>query len=258
VSFASWRGTVGIIKPTYRPGSLEEFIRLLPEGIAVIPLFLGIREGTTEEFKGVLETIERKVQELAEIGVDLIHPEGAPPFMVHGLRRERELLDRWETQYGIPVITSGTTQVDAMRALGMRRIVGVTYFRGEINDLFAQYFVDAGFEVLAMEGIDVAFDQVGRLSSREVYAHAKSAFRRHERVDGLYMLGTGWRVLDILAMLEQDLEVPVVHPVPARIWSIEQRFQVRERIKGFGRLLAELPPPAEGLRSSTQPAGPRA
>lgn len=241
MAFQSWRGTVGVVKPTYRPGSLEEFIRLLPEGISVIPLFLGIREGTTEEFKRVLDAIEQKVRELAEIGVDLIHPEGAPPFMVHGFKGERELLDRWEKQHGLPVITSGTTQVDAMRALGMRRIVGVTYFKGEINDMFSQYFVEAGFEVLAMEGMEVAFDQVGRLSSYEVYAHTKAAFLRHERVDGIYMLGTGWRVLDILELLEQDLEVPVVHPVPARIWAIQNFFHVRENTPGFGRLLAELP-----------------
>jgi maleate cis-trans isomerase len=244
MAFESWRGTVGVIKPTYRPGSLEEFIRLLPDGIGVIPLFLGIREGTTEEFKRVLDVIEAKVRELVEIGVDLVHPEGAPPFMVHGFKGERELLEKWERQYGLPVITSGTTQVEAMRALGMKRIVGVTYFKGEINDLFAQYFVDAGFEVLAMEGMEVAFDQVGKLSSQGVYAHTKRAFLRHQGADGVYMLGTGWRVLDILALLEQDLEVPVVHPVPARVWAIQQHFHVREKTPGFGRLLAELPRPA--------------
>ena len=242
--FASWRGTVGVVKPTFRPGSLEEFMRLLPDGIAVIPLFLGFREGTTQEFRGALEAIEGKVRELAEIGVDLIHPEGAPPFMVHGFHHERELLDQWQAKYARPVITAGTTQVDAMRALHVHRMVGVTYFQGEINDLFAQYFTDAGFEVLAMDGMDVAFDQVGRLSSREVYAHTKAAFRRHPGADGIYMLGSGWRALDIVDLLEQDLEVPVLHAVPARVWAIQQHFQVRERTRGFGRLLAELPPPA--------------
>jgi maleate isomerase len=244
--FASWRGSVGVVKPTFRPGSLEEFMRLLPDGIACIPLFLGIREGTTAEFRSVLDAIEQKVRELAEIGVELIHPEGAPPFMVHGFHRERELLDQWQRAYGKPVITAGTTQVDAMRALHMHRIVGVTYFRGEINDTFAQYFADAGFEVLAMEGMDVPFDEVGRLSSYEVYAHAKQAFRRHEHVDGVYILGSGWRALDIVEMLEQDIEVPVLHAVPARIWTIQQHFQVRERRTGYGRLLAELPPPVRG------------
>ena len=33
--FGSAHGTVGLVKPTYRPGSLEEFVRLLPEGIGV-------------------------------------------------------------------------------------------------------------------------------------------------------------------------------------------------------------------------------
>jgi maleate isomerase len=245
MAFASWRGTVGVVKPTYRPGSLEEFMRLLPEGISVIPLFVGFRQGTTDEFRGALGVIEDKVRELAEIGVDLIHPEGAPPFMVHGFRRERELLDEWERRYGRPVITAGSTQVDAMRALGMRRIVGATYFTGEINDTFAQYFTDAGFDVLAMDGIDVPFDQVGRLSSHEVYAHVKQAFRRHPHADGIYMLGSGWRVMDIIELLEQDLEVPVLHAVPARVWAVQQHFQVRERRTGFGRLLAELPPPAQ-------------
>ena len=243
MAFASWRGTAGVIKPTYRPGGLEELIRLLPDGIAVIPLFLGIREGTIAEFRQVLGAVEGKVKELAEIGVDLIHPEGAPPFMVAGYQHERSLLAQWERQFGVPVITSGTTQIDGMRALHMQRIVGVTYFQGEINDLFAQYFHDAGFEVLAMEGIDVAFDQAGRLASREVYAFTRRAVQRHDRVDGVYMLGSGWRVLDILELLEQDLEMPVLHAIPARVWAIQQHFGVRQRTPGYGRLLAELPPP---------------
>ena len=36
---ANWRGTVCVVKPTYGSGSLVEFIRLLPEGVGVIPVF---------------------------------------------------------------------------------------------------------------------------------------------------------------------------------------------------------------------------
>ncbi len=55
MAYTSWRGVLGIIKPTMRPGSLEEFIRLLPEGIGVIPLFLGIKRGTEDEFRQVMD-----------------------------------------------------------------------------------------------------------------------------------------------------------------------------------------------------------
>lgn len=241
MAFASWRGTVGVIKPTYRPGSLEEFIKLIPDGISCIPLYIGFQRGTVDEFKGALEAVEIKVAELAKIGVDLIHPEGAPPFMVHGAKKERELLDAWQAKYGLPVITSGTTQVDAMRALSLRRIVGVTYFKGEINDMFAQYFTDCGFEVLAMDGIEVPFADVGLMSSQQVYAHTRSAVRKHRYVDGVYMLGAGWRVLDIVEPLEQDLAVPCIQAVPARVWAVQKHFGVRERHAGYGRLLSDLP-----------------
>ena len=31
------RGVVGLVKPTYRPGSMESFIKLMPEGVGFIP-----------------------------------------------------------------------------------------------------------------------------------------------------------------------------------------------------------------------------
>lgn len=245
MGFPMWRGTVGLIKPTLRPGGLEEFIRLLPEGIGVLPLFVNIRRGTRDEFEEVLPRFEQKVAELAEADVDLIHPEGAPPFMVHGRAGEQAIVSQWEERYGKPIVTAGMTQADAMSALGLQKIVGVTYFAGAINDTFAQYFVDAGFEVLAMRGLDVAFTEVGRLAAHEVYAHTRKAFLDCQQAEGIYMLGSGWRVLDIIEPLEQDLGVPVVHAIPARVWSIQQRLHVHQPVRGFGHLLAELPRAAQ-------------
>lgn len=241
MAYTSWRGVVGIIKPTMRPGSLEEFIRLLPEGIGVIPLFVGIKKGTEAEFRQVLDAFEQKVSELAELGVDLIHPEGAPPFMVHGYRGEEAIIQGWEKKYKIPMVTAGMTQVEAFRTLKVKKIVGVTYFEGKINDTFSRYFVEAGFDVVGMEGISVPFEEVGKLSSLEVYAHTRKAFLQHPGAEAIYMLGSGWRTLDIVGLLEQDLQVPVVHPVPVRVWAIQKRLHVRQPIKGYGRLLEEMP-----------------
>ena len=239
--FASWRGVVGVVKPTHRPGSLEEFIRLLPDGIGVVPVYLNFKRGTEDEFRGALNAVEEKVAELATEGVDLIHPEGAPPFMVHGYKGEEKIIKEWEAKYEIPMVTAAQTQVEALRALNVKRFVGVTYFIGKVNDITTRYFQDAGFDVLGMEGIPVAFEDVGRLASQEIYAHTRRAFLKNQNADGIYMLGTGWRCLDIIHLLEEDLQVPVIHPVPARVWAIQKRLHVRQRVKGFGRLLEEMP-----------------
>jgi maleate isomerase len=242
MAYTSWRGVVGLIKPTMRPGGLEELIRMLPDGVCTLPLFLDIRRGTKDEFKEVMVHYETAIAKLAEQKVDLIHPEGAPPFMVRGLKGERKLLDKWEKQYKTPLFTSGTNHIAALKALGIKKFVGATYFSGDINDSFAAYFREAGFTVLAMEGIDVPFDQVGSLSAHEVYAHIKKAFLKQPKAEAIYMLGTGWRVLEMIETLEQDLGVPVIHPVPARCWEIQARLHIRQPVAGYGSLIRDLPP----------------
>lgn len=239
--FESWRGIVGDVKPTNRPGSLEEFIRLLPEGIGVIPLAVGIKSGTESEFRQVLDVYKAKVAEVAELKVDLIHIGGAPPMMVHGLKGEQAIVRELEAKHKIPVSTSGSSQIDAMRASGIRSFVGVTYFKGDMNDMFTRYFTEAGFEVAAMEGIQVAFEDVGQLSPQQIYAHTKKAFLKRRQVDAIYMLGSGWRVLEVVRLLEQDLRVPVIFALAAKLWDVQRRLYVRQPIRGYGRLLEELP-----------------
>ena len=241
MAFSSWRGIVGIIKPTMRPGGLEDMIRLLPEGIGVLPLYNNITRGDRTEFKEVMAKYDEKVAILAEAGCDIIHPEGAPPFMVMGLDGEAKKIRSWERKHKVPIITSGTNHIAALKALKVKRFVGATYFSGEINKTFAEYFTAAGFDCLAMEGMDVPFNQVQEMSSHRVYRHVKEAVLKHPKAQGIYMLGSGWKVMDILEMLEQDLGLPVVHPVTARVWEFQKRLHVREPVDGFGTLLADLP-----------------
>jgi maleate isomerase len=241
MGFSSWRGVVGMINPTMRPGVTEEVIRLLPEGIGLIPLFLNVRRGTTDEFETMMPAYEQQVAILAEQNCDLIHPVGAPPFMVQGLKRETELVAAWEAKYKTTIFTVAQNHVAALKAIGAKTIVGATYFSGAINNVFAKYFEDAGFTVRGMEGIEVPFSKVQELSSHQVYAHIKRHFLAHKGADAIYMLGSGWRTLDIIELLEQDLQVPVVHPVAARVWEIQKRLHVRQPLRGYGHLLSALP-----------------
>jgi maleate cis-trans isomerase len=243
LAFTSWRGVVGNIKPTMRPGSIEELCRILPEGVGIIPLFLDIKKGDQRELTDVIPQYEPQIARLAEAGVDLVHPEGAPPFMMLGYEGEAELIRKWEKKFNVPVFTSGTNHIRALHALKVKRIVGASYFPGQINDTFGRYFRDAGFDVLAMEGIDVPFQEAGLLSQELVYSHVKKLFLKHRKeAEGIYLLGSGWRIMGILEMLEQDLGVPVVHPVPARCWEIQKRLSICQPVQGYGRLLAEMLP----------------
>jgi maleate isomerase len=216
--------------------------RLLPDGMSVLGLHCDIRKGTAAEFKTVMAEYEHHVAHLAEQGCEVITPSGAPPFMVQGLKGETKLIDRWEKKYKVPIFTSGQNHIHALKALRVKSFVGATYFPGKINDVFARYFEDAGFRVKAMDGMDVAFDKAQELSPYEIYAHIKKSFLNSKGADAIYMLGGGWRTLDLVELLEQDLQVPVIHPTVTRVWEFQKRLTVNSPKSGFGTLFATLPP----------------
>src|ERR1044072_2239282 len=103
MSFTLWRGVVGMVRPTRRPGTLEELIRILPEGIGIVPLLLNFKAGSNAEFLDSIPLYERFAAELAEQGVDVIMLTGAPPFMLLGPDKEAKLTAEWEQRFNTPV-----------------------------------------------------------------------------------------------------------------------------------------------------------
>ena len=156
---------VGTVHPTNRPGSGrdQQLDDKLPPGIRHISLTMNFTRGTEEEFAASMPGYESKVAELAAMKADLIRPSGAPPFMLLGFEGERQIIRAWEKKYGVPMFTSGQNHVRALKTLGVRKFVGASYFPEKLNAVFARYFTEAGFRVLAMKGVQVPFADVPKL-----------------------------------------------------------------------------------------------
>lgn len=237
-----WRGIIGLVKPTYRPGPLENFIRLMPDGVCVIPRYVGVRAGTEKEFQEALAIAEQRVAELAKLGVDLVVIQGVPPIMLRGYDFDAKIRKTLQTKYGVPVLTATMTQIDALRALEIRRLVGITYFKDDLNPKFAKFFEDGGFEVAAMRGyVEMPFSDMGKVPAEEIYTYAKRAFLEVGGGDCIYLMGAGWDCLPAIEPLERDLGVTVVTNVPADVWATQKRLHIREPVEGYGRLLEEMP-----------------
>ncbi|MDX1485166.1 MAG: hypothetical protein R3229_11860 [Alphaproteobacteria bacterium] len=234
---------LGMVKPTNDSESREDLEALLPDDIEMDYEYMGFAYKSLDEFRTAMPAYEEKVAALAARGADLIHPEGAPPFMLQGYAAESRYIADWQARFGVPVFTTGSTQVAAMRALGINRFVGYTPFSGELAEAFRKYFTDAGFEVLAM-GKPVAEDEeVYDLTTAEIGDRIVRSFAGEpDGAEALYILGSDWRVLDVLESLEAALEIPVLHPVVVRCWYILTQLGRRQPIEGHGRLLATMPP----------------
>jgi maleate isomerase len=240
---SNYRGIVGDIKPRETDSSLVDMIKLLPDGIGVIPVYLNLTRGSREEYGSAYETYEKHIAYLASQKCNVIAIEGAPPFMLLGPAREGEMVNGWKRKYNTDMFTSSQNQVNAFRALKAKKILGITSGSGgpEMNKVYAKYFEDNGFGVVAMEGMGVEFNAVQEVPPATIAAFIKKAFAEHKGADAVYILGSSLEALPLIAPLERDLGVPVVQAIAARIWEIQKRLNVHEPIKGYGRLLETLP-----------------
>ncbi len=234
---------VGTVRPTNRPEAGQELDldTLIPEKIKFVYLTMNFTRGTEDEFRASMPGYEAKAAELTKMGANLVRPSGAPPFMLLGYHQEQELIDSWQKKYGVPMFTSGQNHVHALRTLGMKKFVGASYFPEKMNNVFARYFTEAGFQVLAMEGIDSSFADVPKVAPEKILEFMKSLAAKHKDAEGIYMLGSAWKTIDIIDRLENETGRTVVHAGPARCWETQLKLGLCHPIKGYGRLLAEMP-----------------
>ena len=241
VDASTWRGFVGCIKPTAQGSSLVDMIRLLPTGIGVAAVYLNFMERSREEFQQSYDSYEKNVGYLAEQHCDTISIEGAPPFMILGPDGEAKLIDGWRQKYKTDMFTSAQNQVNVLKAMKLKKIMGVTPFGIDLNKTYTKYFEDNGIGVVAMEDLRAQLGSAPDVSTERMYSIIKKKFLAQAGADSIYILGSGWDTLGIVAPLEEDLGVPVVQPVAARVWEIQRRLHVRQPVKGYGILLEMLP-----------------
>ena len=234
---------VGTVRPTNRPEAGQEIDldTKIPAKIKFLTLTMNFTRGTEDEFRTSMPGYEAKAAELAKMHADLVRPSGAPPFMLLGYKGEQQIISGWEKKYAVQMFTSGQNHVRALRTLGIKKFVGASYFPEKMNTIFTRYFTEAGFEVLAMEGIDAPFADVPKVPPEQIFEFMKTIAAKHKGADGIYMLGSAWKTLDIVDRLEKSLGLPVVHPGPARCWETQLRLALRYPMPGYGRLLAEMP-----------------
>jgi maleate isomerase len=230
-----------MVKPTFRPGSMEDFVRLMPDGVGVMPLRVGAREGTEREFLSAQQIVEQRISELSEMNVNVIVVSGTPLTMLYGEEGDARLVKEWEQKYGVPIITSTRTMINAFKAFGTKSVVVTTYLKDEMNQRVAAFYRDCGLDVKAITEFSVPFSDAGRISPLEIYAFAKKTFLDAGGADCIVLYGAGWRTLPIIDMLEQDLGTKAVTNVPAEVWAALSYLNIRTPIEGYGTLLREPP-----------------
>ena len=232
-----FRARIGFIAPGSTIETIPvEFYKIVPEGVVIVFTCIGIRRLTKEDIGASLEGIEQAAAELARTKTDVIILGGSPPVIFGGFGFDRKIIERIGKVTAVPATTSQTLAVDALNALGVKKLVIASPFEENQNSLLKKFLEDSGFHVHNIKGLNMERIDYGMLPRDASYNLAKEVCRGIGDFDAVYLPCAQMPTVEIIDRLENDLGKPVITSVQAMIWGALKITGIRDAIKGYGRI----------------------
>ncbi len=137
---------------------------------------------------------------------------------------------------GVPVVTPPLAATRGLKALGVSRLSMLTPYTLETSRPMADYFADAGFDVVSLACLGLDDDRVmARITAASLKQAAREAMS--EGADGLFISCTALRSAPVVAEIEEDLGVPVVSSNQASAWMCLRLLGEGAHKPEYGRLM---------------------
>ncbi len=197
-----------------------------------------------EGFEQLMRNIRASMDEAARV-VMTCHPDRLVLGMSSetfwdGMDGSRRLKERMEGIAGGKPVTMGSDAViEALKCYGdIKRIAVVTPYQPVGDEQVRRFFNDAGYEIVALEGLKCTSPvKIAHVSQREL----RDAFQRVDdpSVEAIVQVGTNLAAAQVAGMAEFWLDKPVIAINTAIYWHALRDSGITDRVTGFGSLLTD-------------------
>lgn len=215
----------------------DDVMTLRPEGVGVHFTRAAIADSITSD------TLAAQAELLADCAACLL-PDGSLDVISYActsgslvIGEERVLHELNKGAPGARATSLITAVIRALRTVGARSIAVATPYLDEINEREAAYLQQAGFDVLAIEGLNIERDSdMVRVAPDYIAEFAQSLDRPD--ADAIFVSCGALRTLEVVQALEDRAGKPVIASNQAMVWDTLRLAGILDRIAGYGRLLS--------------------
>lgn len=232
---ANWERKLGLIVPSWNTVMEYEFQRMAVPSMSVHTMRISHTADTEENLTWMGTQVPAASKLLAHAKVDVICYGCTAGGFLKGPGYDQEIIQAIEAETGIPGATTAAAVVDALRALGVRRVSVASPYEPLLNERLQSYLKECGFEVLAIKGFGT---QAHAGFTPEQNAALVVEVDRAE-TQAIFISCTNFRTLEIIEPLEVRLGKPVVTSTSASMWKMLRRVDDPRSVPGSGRLLRE-------------------
>ncbi len=236
-----WRGKIGHVAPSRGDILVYEFYRMLPDGFLILNTTGAIRRLVDTDFEKQIQRLEEASLDLVSSGADVVVVGGAPLFAKLGYGSHLDLGERLSKRAGVPIFAGITGEIEALRTMGIKKVVVATPYPEESNRRIEKFLNDAGFRVLRIGGAGIVLNaEISAQPLHAAYTIAKKLYFEAPEADGVFVPCNRWPIIEHVALLEREIEKPVVAAGQAYIWYALKLIRARVDISGFGMLMESL------------------
>ncbi|WP_297501348.1 aspartate/glutamate racemase family protein [Thermococcus sp.] len=233
-----WRGRLGLIVPSSNTTMEMELHTYLPHGVSLHTARIPLKNVNENELIEMNALAVEAAKLLKDAGVEQILYGCTSGSFIGGKDYEKELEAKIEDEVNVPVVSTSTAVVEALKILDAQSVLVITPYTDEINQREKEFLEANEFEVLDIRGLGIEDNiQIGKLEPYEAYHLAKASFI--EEADVIFISCTNLRTFEIIDPLEEDLGVPVVTSNQASLWLSLREMDIMEKIPELGRLFTE-------------------
>jgi maleate isomerase len=128
--------------------------------------------------------------------------------------------------------------VEALRRVNARKIVIGTPYIDEVNERVAAFFQGKGFEVLAIEGLGLVYDNdISRVTPQSISDFAQAIDT--SSADAIFISCGALRAIDAIDAIEKKAGKPAIASNQAMMWHCLRSAGIADRLTGFGSLFRE-------------------
>ncbi|WP_298855105.1 arylmalonate decarboxylase [uncultured Ruegeria sp.] len=231
------RARLGFILMSTDLAAEADFFDMVPEGVAVHITRLKTEDYTTNE------TLARHIDHMAEAAAR-IQPDLKPDVVSYSCTSGSIVIGEnrvmAEISKGAPwarpmCLVQGV--LDALNELGVKKLVVGTPYLDEVNTAEAEYLLEKGYEVLDIQGLNLATGtEMGQVTP-EFWKRFAIAIDRPD-ADVIFLSCGGIRSLEVVAEIEEAVGKPVITSNQAQFWSCLRRAGITDELDGFGQIFS--------------------
>jgi len=234
-----WRGKIGLIYIASAYSMEVEFMNMAPEGVTTHTTRIALSEKpdhfTIDDLSSLKDDVMKATELLAQAPLHAIAFGCTSGSFVNGINYDRETIEEMEKIANIPCTTTANAVVEAFKALQVKKVAIATPYANDVNELAHQYFTDSGIYITNITGLGIRNDySISSLDTHSIYKMAVEA--NTEDAEAVFISCTGLSAANLIEVLEEDLQKPVITSNQATFWHSLRLSQIGSKLENFGQL----------------------